>query len=245
MLLLVGLGNPGPEYARNRHNVGFMAVDAIVRRHNLSPPRRRFQGEICEGTLGGEKILVLKPLTFMNESGRSVGEAARFYKIAPADIIVFYDEIDLAPGKLRLKTGGGAAGHNGIRSIDAHLDDPGYRRVRIGVGHPGQRDRVHGYVLGNFAKADQDWLEPELDAIAEFVPLLVENRDSEFMSRVAQAVSPKAAKPVSKTGTAAETQDRPAPAAAPETSGRDGNSSQTALGAAIDRALARFRGGTQ
>ena len=248
MLLLVGLGNPGAEYAGNRHNVGFMAADAIIRRHNLSAPRARFRGEVSEGTLAGEQVLVLKPQTFMNESGRSVGEAARFYKLAPDDIIVFYDEIDLAPGKLRVKTGGGAAGHNGIRSIDAHLGDAGYRRVRIGIGHPGHRDRVHGYVLGNFAKADRDWLVPELDAIAEFAPLLVAGRDSDFMSRVAQAVSsnePPAGKPkaaIRRRGKAAPE----ARAEAPEPDGTprpDAAPAQSVIGAALDRALARFRGG--
>lgn len=254
MLLLVGLGNPGPEYARNRHNVGFMAADAIVRRHNLSTPRARFKGEVSEGSLAGEKVIVLKPQTFMNESGRAVGAAARFYKIAPADIVVFYDEIDLAPGKLRVKTGGGAAGHNGIRSIDAHLGDPGYRRVRIGVGHPGHRDRVHNHVLGNFAKSDTDWLEPELDAIAEFAALLVEGRDNEFMSQVAQRVSPKPARPAERK------KPRPAPSAptartktetstptgaevAPETA--QDSSAKTTLGAALDRALSRWRGGAE
>lgn len=250
MLLLVGLGNPGPEYARNRHNVGFMAADAIVRRHNLSAPRTCFQGDISEGTLAGEKILVLKPQTFMNESGRAVGEAARFYKIAPADIIVFYDEIDLAPGKLRVKTGGGAAGHNGIRSIDAHLGDKGYRRVRIGVGHPGSKERVHSHVLGNFAKADQVWLEPELDAIADNVGLLIEGRDSDFMSRVAQAISPKPAR--DKTKAAAKTPPVGGPTSTPgkpagpgDRAKTDDTTSKTAIGAALDRALSRLRGGAE
>lgn len=246
MLLLVGLGNPGPEYARNRHNVGFMAVDAIVRRHNLSPPRKRFRGEISEGTMAGEKVLVLKPQTFMNESGRSVGEAVRFYKLDTDDVVVFYDEIDLAPGKLRVKTGGGGAGHNGIRSIDAHLADRNYRRVRIGIGHPGHRDRVHGHVLGNFSTAEQDWLATELDAIAEFAPLLIEGRDNDFMSRVAQTVQPrsdkatdKAEEPHSRDGTAS-----PGAATGAEPVADD-STQQTVLGAALNRALARFRGGTE
>ena len=253
MLLLVGLGNPGPEYERNRHNVGFMAADAIVRRHRLSAPRARFQGEVSEGTLDGEKVIVLKPQTFMNESGRAVGAAARFYKIAPADIVVFYDEIDLAPGKLRVKTGGGAAGHNGIRSIDAHLGDKNYRRVRIGVGHPGHRDRVHGHVLGNFSKTDQTWLDPELEAIAEFAPLLASGLDSDFMSKVAQAVSPQArAKPKPKPKQKAA--DRQADAATPgpateqpagETDAAGDTSSTTSIGAALGRALSRLRGGAE
>jgi PTH1 family peptidyl-tRNA hydrolase len=243
MLLLVGLGNPGPEYAHNRHNVGFMAADAIVRRHNLSVPRARFQGETSEGTLAGEKVIVLKPQTYMNESGRAVGEAARFYKIPTSDIIVFYDEIDLAPGKLRVKTGGGAAGHNGIRSIDAHLGDKEYRRVRIGVGHPGSKERVHSHVLGNFAKADQAWLEPELDAIADNVALLIEGRDSDFMSRVAQAVSPKPAQ--DKTGKATKGARGDAAAKPADPDSPEKPSSKTAIGAALDRAMSRLRGGAE
>jgi PTH1 family peptidyl-tRNA hydrolase len=154
MHLLVGLGNPGPKYAGNRHNIGFMAVDEIVRRHGFSAWRRRYQGEAAEGTLAGEKVLALKPATYMNESGRSVGEAARFFDIDPAQVIVFYDEIDLIEGKLRVKFGGGAAGHNGIRSIIAHLG-PHFQRVRIGIGHPGEKSLVHPHVLGDFAKADR------------------------------------------------------------------------------------------
>jgi PTH1 family peptidyl-tRNA hydrolase len=244
MLLLVGLGNPGPEYARNRHNVGFMAMDAIVRRHRLSAPRRRFHGEVSGGTIAGEKVIALKPQTFMNESGRAVGEAARFYKLAPRDIIVFYDEIDLAPAKLRIKSGGGAAGHNGIRSIDAQLGDKDYRRVRIGIGHPGHRDRVHGYVLGNFSDAEREWLSLELDAIAEFVPLLVEGRDSDFMSRVVQAVTPKQAKPAPPRKPSGERENATAPEAAEKPPQKEDGAAQTALGAAIGRALARFRGGS-
>ena len=246
MMLLVGLGNPGPEYARNRHNVGFMAADAIVSRHGFSVPRARFRGEVSEGTLAGEKIIVLKPLTFMNESGRSVGEAARFYKIAPSDIVVFYDEIDLAPGKLRVKTGGGAAGHNGIRSIDAHLTGKDYRRVRIGVGHPGHRERVHGHVLGNFSRADADWLEPELDAIATHAALLVEGRDSDFMSKVANAIAPP--KPArTRPAAPAAGSDNPAgqPPGQPETPAPGKTTPTTGIGAAFDRALSRLRGGAE
>lgn len=193
MILLVGLGNPGAKYERNRHNVGFMAADAIVRRHSFSPPRARFQGLVSEGTFGGEKAIVLKPTTYMNESGRAVGEAMRFYKLTPADVVVFYDELDLEPGKIRMKTGGGAAGHNGIRSIAAHIG-PDFRRVRIGIGHPGAKDRVLGYVLGDFSKADQDWVEPMLDAMADAAPLLAEGKDATFANKVHLALNPEPAK---------------------------------------------------
>ncbi len=189
MLLIVGLGNPGPKYAFNRHNIGFMAVDAIVRRHSFSPERQRFQGLVREGTLAGEKVLVLKPTTYMNESGRAVGEAMRFFKLTPADVVVFHDELDLPPGKLRMKTGGGAAGHNGIRSVAAHIGDT-FRRVRIGIGHPGTKERVLGAVLGDFSKADLRWLEPLVEAIAEAAPLLAEGKDASFANRVHLALNP-------------------------------------------------------
>ena len=191
MLLLVGLGNPGSEYERHRHNVGFMAADHIAEQNGFSEPRKKFKGELREGHLQygaiREKALILKPLTFMNDSGKSVGEAARFYKIEPEDVIVFYDELDLAPGKVRIKTGGGAAGHNGIRSIDAHLGN-NFRRVRIGIGHPGAKSRVTGHVLGNFSKSDQDWLTPLLVAIAKSAPVLIED-DKRFVSDIALAIN--------------------------------------------------------
>ncbi|MDO9127667.1 MAG: aminoacyl-tRNA hydrolase, partial [Parvibaculum sp.] len=197
MILLVGLGNPGEKYARNRHNIGFMAADEIVRRHSFSPPRARFQGIVSEGTLDGEKAIVLKPTTYMNESGRAVGEAMRFYKLTPADIVVFYDELDLEAGKLRIKTGGGAAGHNGIRSIAAHIGSE-FRRVRLGIGHPGVKERVLGHVLGDFAKADAAWLEPLLDAIADAAPLLATGKDATFANKVHLALNPE---PEKKTKT--------------------------------------------
>ena len=193
MILLVGLGNPGAKYERNRHNVGFMAADAIVRRHSFSPPRARFQGIVSEGMFDGEKAIVLKPTTYMNESGRAVGEAMRFYKLTPADVVVFYDELDLDPGKIRIKTGGGAAGHNGIRSIASHIG-PDFRRVRIGIGHPGAKDRVLGYVLGDFSKADAAWVEPMLDAMADAAPLLAEGKDATFANKVHLALNPEPAK---------------------------------------------------
>ena len=183
MLLLAGLGNPGPKHAGNRHNIGFMAADAIARRHSFSPWSKKFQGLLAEGNLAGEKTLLLKPQTFMNLSGQSVGEAMRFYKLDPSNLIVFYDELDLAPGKVRVKTGGGSGGHNGIRSIDQHVGTE-YRRVRIGIGHPGAKPMVHGYVLGDFAKADGEWLETLLDSIADNAPLLVKDDGSSFMNRV-------------------------------------------------------------
>ncbi|MFN4354715.1 aminoacyl-tRNA hydrolase [Parvibaculum sp.] len=197
MILLVGLGNPGEKYARNRHNVGFMAADAIVRRHSFSPSRARFQGLVCEGTLAGEKAIVLKPTTYMNESGRAVGEAMRFYKLTPADIVVFYDELDLEAGKVRMKTGGGAAGHNGIRSIATHIG-PEFRRVRIGIGHPGDKERVLGHVLGDFAKADAAWVEPMLDAMADAAPLLAQGKDATFANKVHLALNPEPEKKKSK-----------------------------------------------
>ncbi|KAA5604320.1 aminoacyl-tRNA hydrolase [Roseospira marina] len=189
MLLLVGLGNPGAEYAGHRHNIGFMALDAIAARHGFGPFRSKFQGLLADGRLGGEKVLLLKPQTYMNLSGQAVGEAARFHKLEPADVIVFHDELDLAPGKVKVKTGGGAAGHNGLRSIDAHLGNA-YRRVRLGIGHPGDKSRVHGWVLSNFAKADRDWLDPLMDAVAARADLLAEGRESDFMSKIAQDLRP-------------------------------------------------------
>jgi len=195
MLLLVGLGNPGERYRNNRHNIGFMAADEIVRRHGFPPWRKRFQGEACEGVLGGAKILALKPTTFMNESGRAVAEAAHFYKIAPEHILVLHDELDLAPGKVRVKLGGGTAGHNGLRSIEAHLG-PGFRRVRLGIGHPGDKALVHPFVLHDFDASEKPWLATLLDALAEAAPLLVSTDDvgdNKFMTRVAlQAPPPRA-----------------------------------------------------
>jgi PTH1 family peptidyl-tRNA hydrolase len=185
MRLWVGLGNPGPEHARQRHNIGFMALDAVAARHRFSPWRQRFRGQFCEGTIAGQRILALKPETYMNESGTAVQPAAFFYKLKPEAIVAFHDELDLAPGKLRVKKGGGAAGHNGLRSIDRQLGAQDYWRVRLGIGHPGQKERVTGHVLGDFAKGDRAWLDPMLDAVADAAPLLAEGRTEEFMTRVA------------------------------------------------------------
>jgi peptidyl-tRNA hydrolase, PTH1 family len=189
MFLFAGLGNPGSKYANNRHNVGFMAVDEIVRRHSFSSWRKKFHAEISDGTLAGEKLLVMKPQTYMNESGRAVGEAARFHNIPLDRIYVFYDELDLEAGKLRVKTGGGAAGHNGIRSITAHIGAD-FKRVRIGIGHPGNKDMVSPHVLGDFAKQDRDWLSKLLEAIADEAPLLTSSQDEKFQSKVALALNP-------------------------------------------------------
>ncbi len=212
MHLLVGLGNPGREYAYNRHNIGFMALDEIVRRHGFSAWRRRFQGQTAEGRIGSERILALKPETYMNESGRAVREAAKFFKLEPDEVIVIYDEIDLAPGKLKVKLGGGAAGHNGIRSIDSHLGN-GFWRVRLGVGHPGDKGRVHGHVLKDFKKSDQEWLEKLLDALSDELPLLIEGDEGSFMSRVAYLTQPpkppKPPKPKKTEGTEGDAGDAP------------------------------------
>ncbi|MDQ7081103.1 MAG: aminoacyl-tRNA hydrolase [Paracoccaceae bacterium] len=212
MKLFVGLGNPGAKYAANRHNVGFMAVDRIHGDHGFSPWKSKYQGLVSEGRLGREKVMLLKPQTYMNNSGQSVGAAARFFKIAPGDIIVFHDELDLAPGKLRFKQGGGHAGHNGLRSIHQHIGAD-YGRVRIGIGHPGHKDRVAAYVLHDFARADQEWLEDVLRGISDGAPDLAEGDSGRFMNKVALRVAP----PRSSGGEADKGQRRKADSApAPE-----------------------------
>jgi PTH1 family peptidyl-tRNA hydrolase len=219
MKLFVGLGNPGGQYALNRHNVGFMAVDAIAAAHDFPSWRKRFSGLAAERKLGREPVLLLKPETFMNESGRSVGEAVRFYKLSVGDVIVFHDELDLAPGKVRVKTGGGVAGHNGLKSITAHIGND-YVRVRIGIGHPGRKDLVTGYVLHDFAKQDYEWLEPLLAAISDEAPHLADGAYDKFQSAVAHRMQsdeapPPPAKP-KKRGKAAS------PAEPAETTDPDG-----------------------
>ncbi|WP_343519652.1 aminoacyl-tRNA hydrolase [Sphingomonas sp.] len=184
MQLWVGLGNPGPQYAMNRHNVGFMAADAIAEVHGFTPPAKKFQGWLQEGRVGGEKILLLKPATYMNESGRAIRAALDFYKLAPEDVTAFHDELDLAPFKVKVKRGGGAAGQNGIRSTISHVG-PDFRRVRIGIGHPGHKDRVTGYVLGNYSKAEIEPLSDLLGAIAAEAEWLAKGDDARFMSDVA------------------------------------------------------------
>ncbi|MTH35602.1 aminoacyl-tRNA hydrolase [Paracoccus limosus] len=189
MKLIVGLGNPGAKYQKNRHNIGFMALDRIAADHGLSPWRARFQGEVAEGRLGGERVTLLKPGTFMNLSGQSVGEAMRYLKLEPADIVVLHDELDLAPGKLRSKLGGGHAGHNGLRSIHQHIGE-NYRRLRIGIGHPGHKDRVAGYVLSDFAKAEEALVEDMLRGISDGATDLASGDDARLMNAVAARVAP-------------------------------------------------------
>jgi len=190
MLLFVGLGNPGAKYAHNRHNVGFMVVDEIARRHGFQPWRRRFQGETAEGTLERERIILLKPMTYMNDSGQSVQEASNFFKLAQGEITVFHDEIELPPAKVRVKVGGGIAGHNGLRSISAHVGND-YRRVRLGVGHPGIKELVHGHVLNDFARDERPWVDALREAIADNVGLLATARDSTFQNKVHLAMQAK------------------------------------------------------
>jgi len=189
MKLLVGLGNPGAKYARNRHNIGFMAMDQIAADHGFSPWQGKFQGSLSEGRFGSDKVLLLKPETFMNKSGQSVGEAMRFFKLEPADVVVFHDELDLAPGKVRLKSGGGHAGHNGLRSIHGHITEH-YDRVRLGIGHPGHKDAVAGYVLRDFPKAEADWLDDLLRGIGDGVEHLITGHGDKFMNAIALRVSP-------------------------------------------------------
>ena len=189
MVLLVGLGNPGQDYAKNRHNIGFMAVDEITRRYSFGPWRRRFQGQAADGRLSGKRAFALKPETYMNESGRAVTQAMRYYRLEPEDVIVLYDEIDLDAGKVRCKQGGGNAGHNGLRSLDSHIGR-NYVRVRLGIGHPGDRDRVSSHVLGNFSNADMVWVTNVIDAVSDAVPALAIGDIPGFSNQVAQRLSP-------------------------------------------------------
>lgn len=213
MKLFVGLGNPGAKYAGNRHNIGFMAVERIASDHGFAPWRSKFQAEVSEGKLGSEKVILLKPMTFMNLSGQSVGEAMRFYKLTPADVTVFHDELDLAPGKCRLKQGGGHAGHNGLRSIHQHIT-PEYQRVRLGIGHPGHKDRVAGYVLSDFAKVEQDWLDDMMRGISDGAGELAGGDGPKFLNAVALRVAP----PRSSTRTG---KPKPAVATAPKPDPKD------------------------
>jgi PTH1 family peptidyl-tRNA hydrolase len=226
--LFVGLGNPGPKYAMNRHNIGFMAADRIASDYRFAPWRAKFQGMVAEGSLGGEKVVLLKPATFMNLSGQSVGEAMRFYKFDPGDLTVFHDELDLAPGKVRAKTGGGHAGHNGLRSLHAHIGEA-YHRIRLGIGHPGHKDRVAGYVLSDFSKAETKWLDDLLRGLSDGAPMLATGDTARFLNAVALRVSP----PRSNGGQA--TPDRPTQSAAPaEEPAKDNRST-------LQRLVDRFR----
>ncbi len=189
MKLFVGLGNPGSKYARNRHNIGFMALERIAQDHGFGPWKSKFQAEIAEGRLGGQKVLLVKPQTFMNRSGQSVGEAMRFYKLDSTDVTVFHDELDLAPGKVRVKAGGGHAGHNGLRSIHDHIS-PAYDRVRLGIGHPGRKEMVSPYVLSDFAKADADWLDDVLRGVSDGATYLADDESGKFMNAVALRTAP-------------------------------------------------------
>jgi PTH1 family peptidyl-tRNA hydrolase len=198
MLLIAGLGNPGATYAKNRHNIGFMAVDEIARRWDFGPQRSRFQSFACEGAIdtpaGPVKALILKPQTFYNEAGRAVGEALKFFKMDPADLVVFYDEIDLAPGRFRMKAGGGAAGNNGVRSITSQVG-PYFRRARLGTGHPGDKALVHGHVLSDFHKADLKWVEPLIHAVADAAPLLAAGDDEKYQTEVMRLAPAEKADP--------------------------------------------------
>lgn len=235
MQLWVGLGNPGAKYAANRHNIGWMALDRIADDHGFGPWRSKFQASVSEGSLGGEKIILLKPETFMNLSGQSVGEAARFYKLTPAEITVFHDELDLAPGKARVKTGGGHAGHNGLRSIHAHIGEA-YHRVRLGIGHPGHKDRVAGYVLSDFAKAEQDWLDDLMRGISDGAADLAKGDSARFLNAVALRTAPPRS---STSGGRAEKGGTPAPS--PKAKPDDATQPDTEARSPLQRLMDKFR----
>lgn len=239
MKLFVGLGNPGPKHAGQRHNIGFMALDRIAADHGLPPWRAKFQGQLTTGLLGGTKTLLLKPTTFMNLSGQSVGEAMRFYRLALKDVTVFHDELDLAPGKLRCKSGGGHAGHNGLRSLHQHIGE-GYNRVRIGIGHPGTKAKVTGHVLGDFAKADAGWLEDLLTGISEGAPDLAAGDAARFMNRVSLRTSPSGDGPSKKPANKPDGPGEP-PKATQDTVQETAKAPDTETGLA--RLLRRFGGG--
>ncbi len=203
MLVFVGLGNPGPKYENNRHNIGFMAVDEIVRRHSFGAWRAKFQGQVAEGFLAGEKVMCLKPTTFMNDSGRAVAEVVNFYKLDPEDVTVLYDDLDLPMGKVRVKQGGGHGGHNGLRSIDTFIGKE-FQRIRIGIGHPGDKNRVHGHVLSDFAKAERPLAENVLDAVAANADALAAGRPDQFMNRVSLALNPPERRDERAAGTGAK-----------------------------------------
>jgi PTH1 family peptidyl-tRNA hydrolase len=240
--LLIGLGNPGDKYLFNRHNAGFMAVDAIAEAHRFGPWKRRFQGWTAEAQVGAHRVILLKSATYMNESGRAAGEAMRFYKLTPADVTVFHDELDLEPGKLRVKAGGGHAGHNGLKSLSAHIGND-YRRVRIGIGHPGNKAEVANYVLRDFAKSDQDWLAGLLTAIAQAMPKLIDGQDASFMNEVARLVrgdAKSSAQPAAAAPTPAKPETAPAAAVV---AGASLDKQKGAFGALASWLHGRIRGG--
>ena len=243
MKLFVGLGNPGEKYSANRHNIGFLALDRIAERHSFGPWRKKFQGLISEGTIGADRVLLLKPETYMNESGRSVGEAQRFLKIPLSDVYVFHDELDLAPGKVKVKAGGGNAGHNGLRSISAHLDND-YKRVRLGIGHPGSKDAVVYYVLNDFAKSEREWLSDLLDAVSDAAPFLAKGDDARFLSDIAKALY---AEPAPKTAKAAAEDDAQRlakkPASTSHPSGERSSKRQSALAENLKKWLGARKSG--
>jgi PTH1 family peptidyl-tRNA hydrolase len=236
MRLFIGLGNPGAKYAGNRHNIGFMAMDRIAADHGFGPWRSKFQGQICEGRLGSEKVVLLKPETFMNLSGQSVGEALRFYKLDPSEIVVFHDEIDLAPGKLKTKAGGGHAGHNGLRSLHAHIGDA-YLRVRMGVGHPGHKDAVPHYVLKDFAKSDQEWLDDMLRGISDGAAALATGDTGRFMNAVSLRLNPPRS---SKSRPQGESTPEPTPTSKPETPAETPEAAQDSR-STLQRLVDKFR----
>jgi PTH1 family peptidyl-tRNA hydrolase len=241
MKLFVGLGNPGSSYARHRHNVGFMALDRIADRHGLGPWKKRFHGEVCDGHIGGRRVMLIKPQTYMNDSGQAIGEAQRYLKIADGDIYVFHDEIDLAPAKLKVKRGGGNAGHNGLRSISAHIGNE-YGRVRIGVGHPGSRDLVSSYVLHDFAKADRDWLEPMLDAMADAAGRLAAGDEARFLTDVARKLQPpkQDSKETDQTGDPLPNAAPKDPASRPVTMAHPAGERQSKRGSALAENLKKW-----
>ncbi len=247
MKLFVGLGNPGEKYRANRHNIGFLAVERIAERHGFSPWRKKFQGFVSEGTIGTDRVVLLKPETYMNESGRSVGEAQRFLKIPLSDVYVFHDELDLTPGKVKVKAGGGNAGHNGLRSISAHIEND-YKRVRLGIGHPGSKDVVVHYVLNDFAKSERGWVNELLDAIADAAPYLAKGDDARFLSDVARTTSDEPRAGAASRKAAEEPREAPPsakkPAAASHPAGERASKRQSALAENLKKWLgARKSGG--
>jgi PTH1 family peptidyl-tRNA hydrolase len=246
MKLFVGLGNPGEKYRANRHNIGFLAVDRIAERHGFGPWRKKFHGLVTEGTIGPDRVVLLKPETYMNDSGQSVGEAQRFLKIPLSDVYVFHDELDLVPGKVKLKAGGGNAGHNGLRSISAHIENE-YKRVRLGIGHPGSKDVVIHYVLNDFAKSDREWVNALLDAVADAAPYLAKGDDARFLSDVARSTTQEEPEASPRQGTSEEAEaPRPAkkPASAPHPVGERSSKRQSALAENLKKWLgARKPGG--